>query len=410
MSLREDAEIILNSAINAVLPDEAVKLALDGQCFGEGKCIVIAIGKAAWRMANCAVECLGQLVQQGIVITKYGYSQGVIPNLRIYEAGHPVPDENSVAATQAAIEMVTGLQKSDTVLFLVSGGGSSLFEKPYVELKELQDITKQLLASGASIQEINTIRKRYSMVKAGRFAELCLPARVFSIVLSDIIGDPLDMIASGPAFPDASTSDQAKEIASRYQLRLSNEAQLFLQKETPKALSNVETIVTGSVRLLCSAAETCARKLGYQTLLLTSSLRCEAREAGSFFASIAEGYQEATTSIAIIAGGETIVHVRGTGLGGRNQELALSAARGIKETVDTALFSVGSDGTDGPTDAAGGYVDGDTIARLIEANIDAETMLENNDAYHALEKSGGLIFTGATGTNVNDLTVLLIRR
>ncbi len=410
MTLREDAETIIHTAISAVLPDEAVKEALRGRSFENGKCIVVAIGKAAWRMANCAVACLGNSIEQGIVITKYGYSCGSIPNIKIFEAGHPIPDENSMKATQAAIDMVTGLQPEDTVLFLVSGGGSSLFEKPCIDLNELKSITKQLLKSGASIQEVNTIRKRLSKVKAGRFAELCLPARVLSIVLSDIIGDPLDMIASGPTFPDSSTGKQALDIVDRYQLSLSDEARSLLTTETPQKLTNVENIVNGSVRQLCSAAEMSARSLGYTPMLLTNSLRCEAREAGSFFASIAEYYQRTKTSIAIIAGGETVVHVKGNGLGGRNQELVLSAAKWLYSTKNTALVSVGSDGTDGPTDAAGGYVDAGTVSKLFNAGIDVEAALDNNDAYHALELCDGLIFTGATGTNVNDLTVLLIKR
>ncbi len=321
-----------------------------------------------------------------------------------------MPDENSYLATQAAIDLVEPLTADDLVLFLLSGGGSALFEKPLIPGEELAELTHRLLSSGADIVEINTIRKRLSAVKGGRFAELCAPARVFSIVLSDIIGDPLDMIASGPAYPDNSTAEQAARIAEKYGLPLSPEAAALLGRETPKALSNVETHVTGSVRQLCAAAETACRALGYRPVVLTASLCCEAREAGSFFASIAKHHQDTGESVAFIAGGETVVHVTGRGLGGRNQELALSAAQGLDGLRDTALFSVGSDGTDGPTDAAGGYVDGGTCESLRRRNVLIPDVLQNNDAYHALSLTGGLIKTGPTGTNVNDLTVLLIRR
>jgi glycerate 2-kinase len=410
MTLREDAKAIIQQAIHAVLPDAAVREALSRKRFGDGRLFMVAIGKAAWQMAACASDCLCGQLEEGIVITKYGHSKGTISRVCVWEAGHPFPDEQSIAATQAAIDLVTGLSAADTVLFLISGGGSALFEKPLVPLDELRDITEQLLGCGASIQEINTIRKRLSAVKGGRFAQICAPAHVFSIVLSDIIGDPLDMIASGPAYPDASTCEQALAISKQYHLRLSDYATALLLRETPKKLNNVDTVVTGSVNLLCQAAEEAAQGFGYETTILTSSLRCEAREAGSFLGSIAEYHQNASRSIAIIAGGETVVHLTGDGLGGRNQELVLSAARILEACNDTALFSVGSDGTDGPTDAAGGYVDGETAATLRAQGIDLEAALRNNDSYNALAACDGLIKTQATGTNVNDLAVLLIRR
>ena len=372
--------------------------------------MLVAVGKAAWQMASAALAVLKGRVDGGIVITKYGHARGALPGLCVREAGHPVPDENSFAATQAAIDLVTPLTGDDLVLFLLSGGGSALFEKPLIDGGELAALTKQLLASGADIVEINTIRKRLSAVKGGRFAALCAPARVFSVVLSDIIGDPLDMIASGPAYPDGSTTEQALYIVEKYGLALSAEAMALLRAETPKSLPHVETHVTGSVRQLCAAAETSCRELGYRPTVLTASLCCEAREAGRFFAAIAAYYQQSRESVAFIAGGETVVHVRGKGLGGRNQELALSAAQGIAGMADTALFSFGSDGTDGPTDAAGGYVDGRTCAALEAQGRRIADALDDNDAYHALRAVDGLLMTGATGTNVNDLTVLLVRR
>ena len=409
MGVREDAKRIWQQAIAAVQPDSAVKRALENAQF-PGAVHLVAIGKAAWSMANAAHAALGGKIADGVVITKYGHSQGPIGNLQIFEAAHPVPDENSYRATRAAMELVKPLGKDDTVLFLVSGGGSALFECPLVSEDEMADITRQLLASGADIVEMNTIRKRLSAVKGGRFAELASPAKVFSVVLSDIIGDPLDMIASGPAYPDGSTCDEALEIVKKYGLRLSDAAMACLKQETPKTLSNVETHITGSVRELCIAAQKEAEALGYRCTLLTDRLCCQAKEAGSFLASIAATHQDTKTPLAFLAGGETVVKLTGKGLGGRNQELALAAAPGISGFADTAIFSVSSDGTDGPTDAAGGFVDGETEQKLSALGICVCDVLQNNDAYHALEKTGGLIITGPTGTNVNDFAMVLIKR
>ena len=257
---------------------------------------------------------------------------------------------------------------------------------------------------------MNTIRKRLSAVKGGRFALACGPARVFGIVLSDILGDPLDMIASGPAVPDSSTCEEAAAIAKKYKLKLTDEAWAFLRKETPKKLTNVETQITGSVSGLCRAAALSCGELGYKTIILTDQLNCEAREAGRFLSAIARTHQNTEKSLAFLAGGETVVHLTGKGKGGRNQELALAAAEGIAGLVDTAVFSFGSDGTDGPTDAAGGCCDGHTREKLAAEGVSIYETLRDNDAYHALEKADGLLFTGATGTNVNDVAVLLIRR
>ena len=410
-TLRQDADRIIEAAIHAALPDTAVKKALKEISFNkEGRLLLIATGKAAWQMAKAAYDELGALIDSGVVVTKYDHSKGPIGNLQIFEAGHPVSDANSYKGTAEAIRAVSNLTEKDNVLFLLSGGGSALFEKPLIEESENQDITKQLLKCGANIVEMNTLRKRLSAVKGGRFAQLCSPAHVYAIVLSDIIGDPLDMIASGPAYPDSSTCKEALEIASRYNLKLSDKAKELLKQETPKALDNVTTFVTGSVKQLCKAASETALSLGYKPVFLSSSLECEAREAGSMLASIALDHQDSSESLAYIAGGETVVHLTGHGLGGRNQEIALSAADRIDRCSNTCVFSVGSDGTDGPTDAAGGYCDQDTKRILREQNVDIKAVLADNDAYHALGKCNGLIFTGATGTNVNDLTVLLIRR
>lgn len=410
MSLRQDAEYIIHEAIQKVLPDEAVRQALNDKKFNIGDLYVVAAGKAAWEMANTAASVLQDAITAGVVCTKYSHVKGEIPGMICFEGGHPVPDSNSFRGTQAALDLVSGLKKEDTVLFLLSGGGSALFEKPLIAEEELADITGQLLACGADIREMNTIRKRLSAVKGGRFAKLCEPAHVYSIVLSDVLGDPLDMIASGPAYPDSSTCADAVRIAKKYRLKLSDDARALLRNETPKYLSNVETVITGSVKDLCEAAQKACEALGYKSILLTEQLDCQAREAGAFLGAIAKSHQESKESLAFIAGGETVVRLTGRGKGGRNQELALAAAEKIAGFKDTAVFSVGSDGTDGPTDAAGGYCDGETRDVLAREGISIFDTLEENDAYHALERSGGLIITGATGTNVNDVAVLLIKR
>lgn len=410
MNLREDANRIIDEAIQKVLPDEAVRKALEGKELGEGQVYVVAAGKAAWQMAKAAAEILKDRIQDGVVVTKYDHVKGPIPKMRCFEAGHPVPDENSFRGTRAALDLVSDLKPEDTVLFLLSGGGSALFEKPLISGEELSDITKQLLASGADIVEMNTIRKRLSGVKGGKFAKLCEPARVFSVVLSDILGDPLDMIASGPACPDSTTCQDALAIVRKYGLTLSEAAMGCLNTETPKELDNVETRITGSVRDLCAAAAQSAKALGYEPMILTDQLDCEAKEAGAFLAAIAKTHAGSERSLAFLAGGETVVHLTGAGKGGRNQELALSAAMGIAGLKHTAVFSLGSDGTDGPTDAAGGYCDQDTKRRLEDMGIDIYEVLKENNAYEALKKVDGLIVTGATGTNVNDVAVLLIKR
>ena len=405
--LREDAQQIIDQAIRAVQPDEAVRRALAGRSF-PGRVVLVAAGKAAWQMAHAAAACLGNRLHAGVVVTKYGHVKAPIPGVTCYEAGHPVPDENSFRGTGAALDLVRALTAEDTVLFLLSGGGSALFEQPLLPGGELQDITGQLLASGADIVEMNVIRKRLSAVKGGRFAALCAPAKVFSVVLSDVLGDRLDTIASGPATADESTCEQALAIAEKYRLRLGAQAQLLLQRETPKTLSNVEAHVTGSVRELCAAAERACRTLGYEPVLLTDALCCEAKDAGAYLAGIAKEHADTAVPLAFLAGGETVVRLTGRGKGGRNQELALSAAAGIAGLDNTVIFSFGSDGTDGPTDAAGGIVDGGTAAKLSRLGIEIADVLEKNDSYHALAAADGLLFTGPTGTNVNDLAVVLI--
>ncbi len=410
MTIREDAKTIIQAAITSALPDTAVRKALDSLEVKEGKLVLVAIGKAAWQMAKAAEDYLGDRISEGICITKYQHVLGEIPHIQCFEAGHPVLDENSIKATKEAEKLVSNLKEEDTVLFLVSGGGSALFENPLIPLEELQDITQQLLDCGASITEINTLRKRLSSVKGGKFAKTCEPAHVFSIILSDIIGDPLDMIASGPAYPDSSSAKDALDIVHKYHLKLSDTALHLLSEETPKECPNVETHITGSVKQLCAAAMSKGKELGYEPIFLTSSLDCLAKEAGNFLAAIARDYSNSDHSMAFILGGETVVHRKGNGKGGRCQEIALSAAQGIQGLKDVCLFALGSDGTDGPTDAAGGIVDGNTYSILKEKGISILDYLTRNDSYHALKQCDGLIITGPTGTNVNDVIVLLIKR
>ena len=407
MALRDDAKLIMDAALKSALPDNAVQKALSNARFGNGKLVVIAAGKAAWQMAKAASVQLGDRIDSGVVVTKYDHSMGEIPPLKIFEAGHPVPDQNSFDATQAAIDAVSDLSEEDTVLFLISGGGSALFEKPLIPESDLNQLTKELLACGADIVEMNTVRKRFSAVKGGRFAEICKPGKVFSIVLSDVLGDRLDMIASGPAYPDSSTAEDALTIVDKYDLSMTPLMADLLKKETPKQLGNVETHITGSVRQLCKSAEEICRQLGYEPVLLTDRLSCTARDAGVFLSNIAGTYAESGKKMAFLAGGETVVHLTGHGKGGRNQEIALAAAEGIAG-LNACVFSLGSDGTDGPTDAAGGITDGNTADVLKRQGINISSVLADNDAYNALAKCDGLIKTGPTGTNVNDISVLLI--
>ncbi len=403
-------EHMINRALKAVMPDRAVKDAV-AELDCDGRLFVVSAGKAAWQMANASYSVLGDRIQRGIVITKYGHVREEIPKFICFEAGHPVPDENTFNATEKAVEMVRDLDKKDKVLFLLSGGGSALFEKPLIPFEELKYITQKLLASGADIREINTVRKHLSAVKGGRFAELCSPASVFTVVLSDVLGNDPAVIASGPTCADSSTCGEALDVINKYGIPLSEEAQLAIRKETPKELLNSEISVNGSVKELCAAAAEAAAELGFETTILTDELSCEAKDAGSLLGTIAVLHQDTGKSLAFIAGGETVVKVTGKGTGGRNQELVLAAAKKLKSCRNTFLFSFGSDGTDGPTDAAGGRADENTydlIAKKTGKSV--KDFLENNDSYNALKAVDGLIFTGPTGTNVNDVAVLLIKR
>lgn len=406
-NLRKDMETIIQTILPQISPDNTVINGLRDFQFPKGNLYLVAVGKAAYSMAMKAEQLLHGHIKEGIVCTKYGHIKGKIPGIQCYEGGHPLMDENSLQATKEILKMTADLQKEDMVLFLLSGGGSALFEDPLISLEELVDINAQLLKSKASIQEINTIRKRLSKVKGGKFAEHCLPAQVYTIILSDILNDPVDMIASGPTAEDQSTYEQAIQIVKNYQLSLSEEAMCCLKLPTVKNVTNSRICIGAGVSVLAQVVKKACDQLGYHTIILSDQLDCEAREAGRFMGSIAR-YNQNGENMAYIIAGETTVKVVGKGKGGRNQEMALAAASYLDGMDNVAFFSFGSDGTDGPTDAAGGYVDGKTLDNLKKQNISIVEALSNNDAYHALAKCDGLIITGPTGTNINDVAVLLI--
>lgn len=412
--MREDAIAIIEHSLREVLPDRAVENALS-KITTEGDIYVAAFGKAAWQMAAAAKRILEGRIRRGVIVTKYSHSKGTLPGFTVVEAGHPVPDENSILGADMVMDVMSQAGKDDTVILLVSGGGSSLLEKPEegLTLKDVQEVTEKLLQCGAAIQEINVIRKRLSAVKGGKLALVC-QAKIYQIVLSDIIDDNLEMIASGPACADTSSYEDVVRIKEKYGLSFPEKIETALKSETPDRIDNVDSVITGSVRELCRSVAKNAKVRGYDPFILTTELDCEAREAGKFMASIARYMNSAmphrfSRPCALIAGGETVVNLTGHGKGGRNQELVLSAARGIEGLENTVVFSLGSDGTDGPTDAAGGIADGATMDRLRRLGIDCDVILRENDSYTALKQIDGLIMTGATGTNVNDVTVVLCR-
>lgn len=406
--MRADAYKIIEKTIADCMPDSAVQNSLKELKIA-GRVYVAAIGKAAWVMAKAAADFLGERLEKGVVVTKYGHSKGMLNRFEIVESGHPTPDENSVLGAHKVTGLLGEASKEDTVLFLLSGGGSALVEAPAegLSLSDIQKVTQQLLFCGAGITEINVIRKKLSAIKGGKLAGFIHGARAYSVILSDIIGENEDMIASGLTYPDISTVENVRHIVKKYNLTMEEKVEKILRDSKPCETTCVENHVVGSVGELCQAAAVHAAELGYEPHILTTSMQCEAREAGKWIAS--KEHRNYEGPFALIAGGETVVKVTGKGLGGRNQELALYAARELAGQKDVLLFSIGSDGTDGPTDAAGGIVDGETVIKLKEAGVDVEETLLNNDSYHALKKVDGLVITGPTGTNVNDVTVLLCK-
>ncbi len=387
--------------------------------------VLIAFGKAACRMAESAEEILKGYNYRGWVITKYGHCQGFhSETLEVFEAAHPVPDENSVRATEAVLKGINPSADTLTVC-LISGGGSALLVSPLDELNlpDKQEITDLLLRAGADIYELNRVRKHLSKVKGGRLAKRLYPSTLVSLILSDVMGDRMDIIASGPTVPDPSRYEDALSVLLKYRLmdRAPQRVVEVLQMgkeglipETPKpgdpVFRNVENIVVGSNKLLLKTVKEEAERRGLKAVILSEEVSGEASEAGRWLASEVKRYKGLQGGpFCLISGGETTVTVRGTGKGGRNMELALSFAIEIKGLGGVTLLSAGTDGTDGPTDAAGAVVDGQTVRRAELAGLDPLSYLRNNDSYHLFSQTGDLLITGPTGTNVMDIQIVIVR-
>jgi hydroxypyruvate reductase len=375
---------------------------------------IIGGGKAAVTMAAAVADILGEDLTQGTLVTKYEHARGWShPAFRVIEAGHPVPDENSVRGAQAVAELARQATERDLVICLISGGGSALLTRPAegLTLDDLQRLTDALLRSGATINEINAVRKHCSGIKGGNLARLVAPARLVTLILSDVIGDPLDVIASGPTVPDSTTVLEAREVLERHGI-----GHAVPLRKTPKSgypvFARVQNVVVGSNRLAALSAVEAARALGFEALLLGTYVEGEAREVAQVAAALAKGMRADGDPLSppacLVWGGETTVTIRGEGKGGRNQELALAAALALDGWPGVLVMALATDGTDGPTDAAGAVVTGETMARARELGLDARAALDANDSYPFFDALGGLIRTGPTGTNVNDLLFVLV--
>lgn len=414
LEMRKDAELMIQRIIADVLPMKAVRKVLSEIELNKPVC-VIAIGKAAWEMANESFRILGNQIREGIVVTKYDHARGEIPGFTILESGHPIPDENSLKAAEAVLALADRVTQEEQVLLLLSGGGSALVEKPVcgLTLSEVEHTTKLLLKCGADIVEVNTVRKHLSEIKGGKLAKHLMPATGYAIILSDVLGDRPDMIASGMTYQDDTNAEDVKRVLDKYQLDVGEAVRRALTCSQEVPAGNITNIVEGNVKELCNAAVVHAKEMGYVPYVISVDMKCEAKELGMWFAQAAhkclEGNQwNLRMPCALIIGGETVVKVNGNGMGGRNQEIALQAAKEIRGMDRVVLFSLASDGTDGPTDAAGGIVDGTTAFKLEELGMNIDSYLADNDTYHALRAVDSLIMTGPTGTNVNDVTVMLI--
>lgn len=411
-TLRKDAEKIYTAALREAMPEEAVRRALREMRPAE-ELVLVAIGKAAWRMAKAARDELGERIACGTVITKYGHSEGPIANLSIYEAGHPILDEKGLEAAKAALELTKREGEGRAVLFLVSGGGSALFESllPGVTLEYMRGLNGRLLACGADIQEINTIRKLFSAVKGGRFASHCAPSKIYQIVLSDVLGDDLGSIASGPAAPNPARAEDIHHINDKYSLGIDDKV---IESQRPVDTPNVTTVMAANVRILCEAAARRAEELGYNAYIIDDAVDGDVEELAEriYGTSKLAGAQDSPyrRPCALIFGGEPTVRLKGKGLGGRNQELALIMAKYLAGVEGMVFVSCGSDGTDGPTEAAGGMTDGSTWDLISKRGADPAALLADNDSNRALTIGDSLIVTGPTGTNVNDLILLLVGR
>jgi glycerate 2-kinase len=420
------------TAIKAVDPAEAAgkyadKLHTSYRDGGFSRLLVIGFGKASVPMARSIEALLGGIVDADVIITKYGHaSDHGLQKIRVHEAGHPLPDENGVQGTEAILRLVETVDERTLVAVLVSGGGSALFVAPCagISFAEKQETTSLLLRAGAKIQELNAVRKHLSRVKGGRLAELLYPAATVSLILSDVIGDHLDVIASGPTAPDSTTCSDALDILEKYCLRdrvpppvikLLENGKNGLLPETPKQsaliFNKVENIIIGSNRLALSAAKAAAEAQGMMTEIITAEIAGEAVEVGRRLAMNAlttKLYKESPAPVCLISGGETTVTVTGAGKGGRSMELALAFAIQIEGVSGITLLSAGTDGTDGPTDAAGAIVDGTTVMKARDIGLDPEEYLGNNDSYTFFREAGGLLVTGPTGTNVMDVQIMVL--
>ena len=438
--LMNDANLILKAAIDSVKPHRLIEknvkigddfLIVNGQRFDLGNVAhiyVIGLGKASAAMAKKLEDVLGNRIDSGLVIVKYGHGEKC-KRISIREAGHPVLDENGLRATNEMLKIAGNAGKNDLVICLISGGGSALLEKlpAGISLADLQKTFEKLLACGASIEEINAVRKHLSEVKGGRLAKTIAPANYLGLIISDVIGDPLEAIASGPTAPDTTTFAEAWNVVKKYNLstELPRSVIQYLQNglqnsqhETIKpgnsVFKNVHHFILGNNFIALAAAESAATDLGdYQTMILTGKMQGESREAARVIAAIAEEVIASGHPLprpaCLIFGGETTVTLRGKGKGGRNQEFALAALLALSHLQENyLLLSCGTDGTDGPTDAAGAIVSPEIWRIAREKRLNPAEFLANNDAYHFFEQTGGLIKTGPTGTNVMDIGIVLI--
>jgi glycerate 2-kinase len=421
---------IFHAAVRAADPhavvlrhtDELRSLYLDG---GFTRLIAVGIGKASFSMALAVEEALGDLLETGIIITKYGHASKELQLFRVFEAGHPIPDRNGQHGTEEIIKLVENADENTLVITLISGGGSALLVSPCedVLLEEKQAITSLLLRAGADIGEMNTVRKHLSRVKGGRLAEIIFPAAIVSLILSDVIGDRLDVIASGPTVPDPTTYAEALGVLEKYKLletvpstitRLLEMGAQGMVAETPKpddpVFRNVKNSVIGSNRTALEEAQREAERCGLKAEIIGNDISGEAQEAGRWLAgkAIAARLHKGEQPLCLLSGGETTVVVSGPGTGGRNMELALAFALEIDGIPGITLLSAGTDGIDGPTGAAGAIVDGSTVMRARQQGLDPLKYLRTNDSYTFFSELGGLFITGPTGTNVMDVQIMVI--
>jgi glycerate 2-kinase len=429
LTLREAARSVFDAGLAAADVAPLVRRALaDVRLAPSGRVLVVGAGKASGAMATAAEAALGDAITDGLVVVKDGYRTAT-RRIRLVEAGHPVPAARGEAAARQIRAMAEAAGADDLLLVLVSGGGSALTPAPVppITLADKQAMTRLLLAAGANINQLNAVRKHCSLLKGGQLARAAAPARVHALLLSDVIGDPLDVIASGPTAPDASTFTDARAILERFDLLARAPAPIVdrLERgmrgevpETPKpddpVFRHVTNAVIGNNALVVDAAAARARELGYTPHVLTRSLEGEAREVADRLVALARQVREGRGPVAapacVIAGGETTVTVRGKGAGGRCQEFGLAAALALEGQDGIVALAAGTDGTDGPTDAAGAMVDGASAGRARERGLDPRASLDGNDSTPVLAAIGDLVVTGPTNTNLLDLYLLLIER